>query len=515
MSKRRKSLFWSFAIGSSLVVVVLLLGLLASHRTLAHGRSQLDWIAHRALPLSAKVDEMRLLVVELENGVRGFVISTDWSLLKPFQSARARWPKLLGETRLLILHRAEDVATLDELDRIIQTWLKDVGQKFIDLGQKLDSGDADMADLQTFVEETDAAKYVPRARQLLNELAQRTQTRAEERFADTIESSRTSNYIVVSTIAFALAAVLLGLAVLARNVAARLATLRSALLEVGEGGTVHAAVAREDEIGDVERAFNRMVGLLDEKNRTIEEKLAELARAYQMKSQFLSTMSHELRTPLNSIIGFSDIVLADGATPDGTRRSVEVVRRNAEHLREIIDDVLDLARLESGRMEVRRAPTDLVALVRTCVATVAPLAQQKSLELGLDGEAPPRLVVETDAAKVRQIVLNLLSNAIKFTEQGSVRVGFVRAAREIALCVADTGIGMPEQALAMIFDEFRQLDAGENRRFGGSGLGLALSRKLARVLGGDLEVASAPGRGSRFSLRLPAPGAELPGSEAA
>ncbi len=514
MSRRRKSLFWSFAIGSSLVVVVLLLGLLASHRTLVHVRGELDWIAHKALPLSAKVEEMRLLVVDLENGVRGFVISTDWALLKPFQRARARWPKLVAETRNLVMHRAEDVATLDELDGIIQAWLKDVGQKYIDLGQKLDAGDADMADLQTFVEETDAAKYVPRAQRLLADLAQRTQTRAEERFEDTIDSSRRSNYIVVSTIAFALAAVLLGVAVLARNVAARLANLRSALLEVGEGGRVQTAVAREDEIGDVERAFNRMVGLLDEKNRTIEEKLAELARAYQMKSQFLSTMSHELRTPLNSIIGFSDIVLADGATPDGTRKSVEVVRRNAQHLREIIDDVLDLARLESGRMEVRRAPTDLVALVRTCVATVAPLAQQKNLELGLDGDAPARLAVATDAAKVRQIVLNLLSNAVKFTEQGNVRVGFSRRGAEVILWVADTGIGMPMEALAMIFDEFRQLDAGENRRFGGSGLGLALSRKLARVLGGDLEVTSEPGRGSRFSLCLPADAADA-GSEAA
>jgi signal transduction histidine kinase len=158
-------------------------------------------------------------------------------------------------------------------------------------------------------------------------------------------------------------------------------------------------------------------------------------------------------------------------------------------------------------MEVRHAPTDVVSLLRTCIATIQPLAQQKQLTLTLE-PAPERIVVDTDAAKARQIVLNLLSNAVKFTDSGEVRLGVARRGDDVTLTVADTGMGMPADALGVIFEEFRQLDSGENRRYGGSGLGLTLSRKLARALGGELEVESAEGKGSRFTLRLPGASSE-------
>jgi signal transduction histidine kinase len=229
-----------------------------------------------------------------------------------------------------------------------------------------------------------------------------------------------------------------------------------------------------------------------------------LARANMVKTEFLASMSHELRTPLSAILGFADLLITSPKEQLSlrARESLERIKRNGEHLLALINDVLDLAKAEAGRIEMRLAPVNLALLTRACAAEVDSLRLGKSLKLVVDcGDSP--IEASTDAQRVRQILLNLLSNAIKFTDEGEVTVTARASGGEVRIAVRDTGIGIPAHAMSELFRDFHQLEAGDGRRYDGTGVGLALSRRLARALGGDIEVRSREGRGSTFTLVLP------------
>jgi signal transduction histidine kinase len=241
-----------------------------------------------------------------------------------------------------------------------------------------------------------------------------------------------------------------------------------------------------------------------DKTTALVEQGERLAKANKVKTEFLASMSHELRTPLSAILGFADLLITSPREQLSTRarESLERIKRNGEHLLGLINDVLDLAKAEAGRIEVRLAPVNVAQLARACVAEVDSLRGGKDVRLIAEaGEAPIEVV--TDAQRVRQILLNLLSNAIKFTDEGEVVLTVRATSAEIQLSVRDTGIGIPAHALHELFQEFHQLEAGDGRRYDGTGVGLALSRRLARALGGDIEVRSREGAGSTFTLVLP------------
>ncbi|HEY8089786.1 MAG TPA: GAF domain-containing sensor histidine kinase, partial [Polyangiaceae bacterium] len=243
---------------------------------------------------------------------------------------------------------------------------------------------------------------------------------------------------------------------------------------------------------------------LREKSIALTEQGERLTRANKVKTEFLASMSHELRTPLSAILGFADLLTTspkEQLSPRA-RESLERIKRNGEHLLSLINDVLDLAKAEAGRVEVRLAPVNVPLLARACLAEVESLRADKDVKLVADvGEGP--LETATDAQRVRQILLNLLSNAIKFTDQGEVVLSVRATANEIHLAVRDTGIGIPAHAMKELFQDFHQLDAGDGRRYEGTGVGLALSRRLARALGGDIEARSEERAGSTFTLVLP------------
>jgi signal transduction histidine kinase len=239
----------------------------------------------------------------------------------------------------------------------------------------------------------------------------------------------------------------------------------------------------------------------------VEEKSRQLEMASQYKSQFLASMSHELRTPLNAIIGLTEMMFTNAAR-FGTEKAQEPLKRvqNAgTHLLGLINQVLDLSKIEAGKLELNPATVNLAPLIEEVIGTARQLAEQNQNCLVV--EAPVDLgSLTVDPMRLRQILLNLLSNACKFTKQGEVglRARKLDGGREwIELAVADSGIGMTAEQLAKLFAEFTQAEASTAQRFGGTGLGLAISRKLARMMGGDVTVTSEPGKGSVFTVRLP------------
>ena len=248
------------------------------------------------------------------------------------------------------------------------------------------------------------------------------------------------------------------------------------------------------------------VRLFDE----IQDKNRQLAEASQNKSQFLSSMSHELRTPLNAIIGLTEMMVTNAAR-FGTQKAQEPlqrVNRAGTHLLGLINQVLDLSKIEAGKLELNPQTVQLAPLIEEVIGTARQLAEQNKNRLVVDAQENLGALT-VDPMRLRQILLNLLSNACKFTKQGEVTLRALRMINGgdwVELSVADNGIGMTPEQQVKLFEEFTQADATTAQRFGGTGLGLAITRKLARMMGGDVTVTSEPGKGSVFTVRLPGGG---------
>ena len=257
---------------------------------------------------------------------------------------------------------------------------------------------------------------------------------------------------------------------------------------------------RRDEIGEMAEALATFKSAL----LGIKAAQSQAEMASRHKSEFLANMSHELRTPLNAIIGLSGMLLEDAADPD-TKELTESLTRigtSAHHLLGLINDILDLSKIEAGRMSVTISRFAAAPLAEEALATVAPMAKEKRLMLESD-YAPGLPPLDSDSQRLRQILINLIGNAIKFTDAGRVRLEIRQDDHGLRFDVIDTGSGIAAENMPRLFQEFSQIDASTTRKFGGTGLGLAISRRMARLLGGDITVQSEIGSGSIFTVSLP------------
>jgi signal transduction histidine kinase len=252
----------------------------------------------------------------------------------------------------------------------------------------------------------------------------------------------------------------------------------------------------------------RLFEEIEAKTKELEHLNEELAVASSRKSEYVANMSHELRTPLNAIIGYTELLQeeAQDLGQDALIPDLEKVNTAARHLLSLINDILDLSKIEAGRLELVLEEIDVAALILDVEAVVQPLVARNGNTLQVDCPSDVG-TLHTDLTKVRQSLLNLLSNAAKFTEQGTITLAVTRRAAEdgawLAFSVTDTGIGMTEEQMGRSFEPFRQAEATTQAKYGGTGLGLALSREYCRLMGGDITVESVPGTGSTFTITLP------------
>ncbi|WP_420645531.1 GAF domain-containing protein [Candidatus Leptofilum sp.] len=230
----------------------------------------------------------------------------------------------------------------------------------------------------------------------------------------------------------------------------------------------------------------------------------KLREVDQLKSEFLASMSHELRTPLNSIIGFADVLLEglDGDLNERMEEDVRLIRESGNHLKGLIGDILDMSKIEAGRMDLRYEEIDMVQFTNDLVATASSLAQEKNLYLHLDIDESMS-TIQADRTRLRQVMWNIVGNAIKFTEKGGITIN-VQPKRTHLLCsVRDTGIGIKEEHVGVVFEQFRQIDGGLNRSAGGTGLGMPITKKLVELHGGEIWIESVYGQGSTFFFTIP------------
>jgi signal transduction histidine kinase/DNA-binding response OmpR family regulator len=291
--------------------------------------------------------------------------------------------------------------------------------------------------------------------------------------------------------------------------------------EVAPGSFLVDYLTLRDELAVSLADARQAIGLLRQRNQDLEvvrERLTEenahrrsAEQANCAKSEFLANMSHEIRTPMNAILGMTELVL-DAGLPDTQRGYLEMVQSSGRSLLQILNDILDLSKIEAQRLELERAAFDVRETVGDAVKALAVNAHSRGLDLVCDvaRDVPDRVL--GDAGRLRQIVVNLVGNAVKFTERGEVVVSVRRAGgsgedRGLELLVRDTGIGISLEQQRRIFDAFCQADTSTTRRFGGTGLGLTICQRLVSLMEGELAVASDPGHGTTFTVRLPLPAA--------
>ncbi len=364
---------------------------------------------------------------------------------------------------------------------------------------------------------------------LAHELVNHTRQGIEQAHAEAASSLSSLGWaLMVSALICAAIAYMVGKVYVGRVVVVRLDRLRRTMMAISRGD--HFAdvpnLQARDEIGEMARAvevFRRNAHELDLRNielgdraKELRNLVSELSRARQQaeaanlaKSQFLANMSHELRTPLNAIIGITEMLVEDAqAEPDKELfEPLSRVLRAGKHLLSLINDILDLSKIEAGKMDLYPDTVDVRAACAELVATTRPLARQNNTKLQFDcAEQVGSMII--DPTRFRQTLLNLLSNACKFTRDGTVTLKVHRqplpSGDVLVFDVADTGIGIKPDQIEKLFRDFTQADSTTSRRFGGTGLGLAISRRFARMMGGDVSVWSDYGKGSIFTLTLPA-----------
>jgi signal transduction histidine kinase len=465
--------------------IVLLLAMLYSNYSLQRDVSRADEDVQRTLRVRGDIQALHTLIAEAASGVRGFLLTGREEFLSPFWMAKDRIPRTEADLRMLIAD-PEQARQLEIASQLVATKLASLDKLRIE-GAQLEP-DALQSHLRTSKAvldnlRTQIAVLADREAQLL---AQRTALAARARRRELLAN--------VAMAIVGLGGAGIALWMLSSGIIRRVQTAATNAERLASGLPLMAPPVAGDEVGQLAERLHRASLLLAER--------AEQAQAAnRAKTEFLSRTSHELRTPLNVILGFAQLLEADvRGTPSAT--SVAQVLGAGRHLLALIDEMLDIARIESGELKLETQRFELSPMLREVCTLVAPLAASSNVTIDmLDSTG---IAVRADPQRLLQVLLNLLTNAVKYNRvAGSVRVTAEHVGTMVRIAVADTGVGIAPEQQAKLFSPFERLDAGRSK-VEGTGLGLAISRQLMKRMGGTIDVQSELGRGSVFTLELPA-----------
>jgi signal transduction histidine kinase len=476
-------------VGLALVFAVMFLAITGlRHRSLEARHSQ---------QVIATANQLQTFVIDLETGVRGFALTRKKSYLRPWREAQRHYPAAVDKLVRLTAGDPKQHTRALAIKQSINTYFNQYSRPLVEFIER----NPDLASL--LVSFGVAAKQTNAIRtefaQFLRAEAALGSTR-DERARVTAQHA-----LIVGGIGLgaALLLILLGAVYVNRAVAGPVRSAADAAARIAAGDfSGRLETDGPGEVGELERSFNTMAASLERTLADLEERNRTLIESERGKSELVSNVSHELRTPLASVLGFSALMLDRELPPEEMRRYLEVIRAEARRLAELLNDLLDLQRIEQGTIELRLDGVDLNDLLASQITLYS--AQSEDHELHLDPADEP-LVVYGDRDRLAQVIGNLLSNAIKYSpDGGDVTVNASLIGDEAWIWVRDEGLGIPLEHQEQIFTKFFRGDVGRERGIAGTGLGLVLARQIVEAHGGDIGFESTEGEGSTFWLHLPA-----------
>lgn len=489
----RVKLLVSFVGISALMVALALLGLATLRLSNDRTNQLIEDQELIAVFTQVAIDVNVLLIY----GMSIFANSREYSEIPIYQMTHSNsYPELILVHAVRKAKQADpvDVARLNQLENLLSN-TRALFQFSLSIEKLWKAGEKEAAKSEF------ETRFVPKAKEIYRSAYTYSSARIEMMQADAAATDReyqASQVTVVSASALAVGlALLLGYSISA-SIIRPVSRIRQVLRDLGKGDFERAAsVANRDELGELADSVNKM-------SLQLGKTYADLKVANEHKSQFLANMSHEFRTPMNSILGYTELIQDGiyGPVPEKIADALSRVEANGKALLGLINNVLDVSKIEAGHFELQLDPYDMAEVIRSVTSTVEPLVAEKSLSLEVDID-PSLPEGYGDSARIRQIVLNLVGNAVKFTERGGLSIHVSASDAAFTIDVSDTGPGIAPQDQETIFYEFQQADTSSTRSVGGTGLGLAISRKLAELHGGTIRVESTPGAGSKFTVMLP------------
>lgn len=449
----------------------------------------------RSKDVTAATLSLERQVLDLEAGLRSFVISGKPGLLEPWNSARPRVKQELAALATSVADDPDEAARVRELDRLIAAYETDYAAPLIGIARE------DPAAARTPLATGEGERRIAAIRRRLTTLLAMENARASASAASAERDSTRAVVLGLSGLAISGGLILLFGLYLARSIAGPVRDVAHSASRVAAGDlSVRLPEDGPGEIGELERSFNAMAQALEESTIELQNQNERLRESDRLKSELVSIVSHELRTPLTSILGFTNTLRTRSLPEEDRQEYLAIVEEQARRLASLIEDFLDLQRIEEGRLELKQELIDLTALLREEARTFEVQSARHTFKLDLPDE---RLSVYADSSRVAQVVGNLISNAIKYSPQGGeVEVTGERTGEFVRLWIRDQGVGIPADQQERIFTKFYRGDAAA-RGIPGTGLGLALAREIVEAHGGRMGFTSLKDEGSTFWLELP------------
>jgi len=477
------------AAGLAIVFAVLFLAIVSLRQ-----RSQ---DARHSQQVIAVANRLQTYVIDLETGARGYALTRDERYLDPWRSAQALYPVAINGLVQLTRDNPVQRGRALEIKRSIQTYFSGYSVPLVDFLRRNPEAAPDV------VTAARARRQVESIRRQFEQFLETERALSEAR--NDRAATTTRNALLVGGIGLGTAflLILIGAIYVNRAVARPVRRTADAAARIARGDLSERLDTHgPGEVGQLERTFNTMAASLERTVADLEERNRTLVESEQVKSELVSNVSHELRTPLASVLGFSSLMLERDLTPEETRRYLELIRSEARRLASLLNDLLDLQRVEQEALELRSEEFDLNELLSAQVTLYS--AQSDVHELRLK-EARDLLVVRGDRDRLAQVFGNLLSNAIKYSPEGGVvEVTVTRIGDDAWVWVRDEGLGIPVEHQDKIFTKFFRGDVGRERGIAGTGLGLVLARQIVEAHGGQIGFESEAGRGSTFWIHMPA-----------
>jgi signal transduction histidine kinase/ActR/RegA family two-component response regulator len=497
-------------------------------------QEQFSLVVNQDAPALAKANQLYRLVVDMETGKRGFCITQKEEFLEPYNSASAQFNDLMQSLKALVSHHPNQAKKLERIQRLVEQWQNEVAKPGIAQARRAgairESGEYPQAlwEVAALVEAGTGKALLDAIRAEFSSFMKVEEEHCTQRYASssetTIRTKRITALVVLFSMAFGSAVAALSIHVITSSVG----RLVKGTKIIGAGNLNHRIEVRgENEIGQLAITFNQMMDDIEREthwrkqaehnlikaNRHLEQQTilaqdmaAQAEMANKAKSEFLANMSHEIRTPMNSIMGFSELLAESDLSAD-QKDDVNIMREASKDLLTLIDDILDFSKIEAGQLEVNVIECPLGKTLSFLESIMKVQAYKKSLDFRVVKNADLPDHMQTDPFRLQQCLINLVGNAIKFTDQGHVHVKISHQMEEnrpfIRFDIEDTGVGIPRDRQQAIFESFTQADGSTTRKYGGTGLGLTVTKQLTGLLGGKLTLSSEVGKGSVFSLIIP------------